>query len=178
MTSRRKTLPAVVAVAALALSACGGGDRESAEATSDAHPVGALLGDGACYAAAYGAAHLDAHPDQTLTAFSLQQAAEDIRTLDNDETRHASFTFRMKGDGDLYTGIAGCDAGYPDSTCYVEGDGGEFRIRPQPNNDLAVEITRLEVEGPSRISPNLYDAPGNRAFTLSRTEAEEPCSGP
>lgn len=164
-----------ILAAALALAACNQATRQPADETGDAHPIGALLGDGACYSAAFSGAHLDTHPDQTLTAFSLKQAGEDIRTLDNEETRHVAFGFRLKGDNELYTGIAGCDAGYPDSACYVEGDGGEFHIRPQPNNDLVVEITRLEVEGPSRISPNLYDAPGNRTVVLARTASTAAC---
>ncbi|NWG53666.1 MAG: hypothetical protein HXY28_08110 [Hydrogenophilaceae bacterium] len=172
MTARAILLLAAV----LALTACGESQRQKAERARDTHPIGALLGEGACYSAAFNAAHLEAHPDQTLTAFSLKQAGEDIRTLDNEETRHVSFSFRLKGDSDLYAGIAGCDAGYPDSTCYVEGDGGEFRIRPLPNDDLAIEITRLGVEGPTRFSPNLYDAPGNRSLVLARAPASA-CGG-
>jgi len=155
---------------AVTLAACGPAaqtNTETAPAAEQAQAgplVDGLFAGGECYLGTY-----DSPPaDQSIVTFLIVDPGADIRPLDTPERKHVGFAFQIKDDPDIYTGVAAC-ARTPDAaSCYLEGDGGEFTLSPTDAGGLRVAISRMEVEGPERFTPDLAAAPGNRAIDLAR----------
>ena len=124
--------------------------------------------DGACYARAYDAAHLAAHPQQTVTTFFVGAAGPEWRPTETPGHSAIAFGFHMTGRNDLYSGVAMCTPNGDALACDVEGDGGQFAIA-RNGEGLRVTLQRLEVEGPNDFSPDLAAA-DNRVMLLSAAQ--------
>lgn len=154
------------------LAACGPAAETKSVAAQAPEPSAAPLVDtlfegGTCYLATFDAAALAAREGQTVVTFLVVDPGADVRALDTEERKHVGFAFQIAEDADIYTGYGACTRAPGAASCYIEGDGGEFALTPT-DAGLRVAITRMEVEGPERISPDLAAAPANRTLDLAR----------
>jgi hypothetical protein len=151
-------LLALLSVAGLA--ACSAPSEAASPSLQDA-----LARDGACFARVYDAAHLAAHPQQTVTHFFVGAAGPEWRATETPGHFTVGFGFRLAGHDDLYSGIGICAPNGDALACTVEGDGGAFAVT-RNGQGLRIAVERLEVEGPHDFSPDLALA-DNRVMLLS-----------
>jgi hypothetical protein len=126
---------------------------------------------GACYARVYDAAHLAAHPNQTVTRFFLGDPGEAWRATRSPGQFSVAFGFQVVDRQEIYSGVGICEARGAGASCDIEGDGGSFTIEPD-GEDLRIVAARIEVEGPSDFSPDLALA-DNRVMLLRRAQTSE-----
>lgn len=123
-----------------------------------------LSATGACYSRDYDAAHLAAHPRQTVTHFHVGDAGAEWRAVQPPGRITIAFGFRVTGKPDLYSGVASCAPAGNAVSCEIEGDGGSFTVEPD-GDDMRVVASRIEVEGERDFSPDLAQA-DNRVMVL------------
>lgn len=174
---------AVALAAALAMVACGqpAADKSADDAatppvasesgaTTSADGVAARLSaTGACFTRDYDAAHLAAHPQQTVTHFHVGDAGEAWRSVQPPGRITIAFGFRVTGKPDLYSGVASCAPAGDAVLCEIEGDGGSFTVELQ-GDGVRVVAARIEVEGERDFSPDLAQA-DNRVMLLNSAPA-------
>jgi hypothetical protein len=127
----------------------------------------------ACFARSYDAAHLEAHPHQTVTRFFVGEAGAAWRPTQTPGHFNVAFGFQIVGHSDTYAGVGICTPNGRRAACDIEGDGGAFIIS-RHDDGLRIDATRIEVEGPSDFSPDLAAA-DNRVMLL-RPAAAPACS--
>jgi|SRR6516162_202703 hypothetical protein len=96
-----------------------------------------------CYARYYGPAHLNAHPKQTVRRIEVgfDQGRRDDKATKNTPTDfQASFGFMLKRSNEWYGQELFCKAISNHFDCYLEADGGKFRLTPEGGR-LRLEIT-------------------------------------
>jgi len=122
--------------------------------------------DGApgCFARAYDAKHLAAHPRQRVTHIALGPSRLGAPTPPG--AFEVTFSLVLKGDGGSYQSEGICRATAKAVTCDAEGDGGRFTIRPDGRNIL-IRIERLVLEGASDVTPDLAVGGDDRVLRLS-----------
>jgi hypothetical protein len=130
-----------------------------------------LTASGACYSRVYDAAHLSAHPRQTVTRFFLGDPGDAWRATQSPGHFNVAFGFQIVDRQDIYAGVGICEPSGTGASCDVEGDGGSFTIEPT-GEDLRIVAARIQVEGPSDFSPDLAFA-DNRVMLLRRGQARE-----
>ena len=165
MDQRRKTVFA--AVMTCLLTSCSGAPASPPTPSL----VEGLTTPGACYARLYDAAHLAAHPHQTVTRFFLGDGGEAGRTTQSPGHFSVAFGFQVVDRQDIYSGVGICEPRGAGASCDIEGDGGSFTIQPN-GEDLRVVATRIEIEGPNDFSPDLALA-DNRVMVLHRAQTSE-----
>ena len=162
----------VFAVAALLAAGCAPPPADGAAPTARRSDFAAVLAaPGACHARSYDDAHLAAHPQQTVTRFFLGDPGAEWRAQQTPPQFNVAFGFQLKGHADTYSAVAICTAENDGAACDIEGDGGHFSVRPS-GEDLRVEVTRIEVEGPNDFSPDLAQA-DNRVMLLHAAAASD-----
>lgn len=169
MYQRRKIVFA--AVMACLLTSC----SASLAAPPTPSVVEELTAPGACYARVYDAAHLGAHPHQTVTRFFLGDPGEAWRATQSPGHFNVAFGFQIVDRQDIYSGVGICEPRGAGAICDIESDGGSFTIAPN-GEDLRIVAARIEVEGPSNFSPDLALA-DNRVMVLRRAQTSE-CPAP
>lgn len=101
-------------------------------APAGAAPFDATFGKTACYARSYDAAHLRAHPRQTVAKIALSYAPANADGVRNTAARfELGFSFQLKGGAGWYDGNAECAAKGAGFDCSLEADGGLFRLTPK-----------------------------------------------
>jgi hypothetical protein len=130
-----------------------------------------LTAPGACFARTYDAAHLAAHPRQTVTRFFVGDPGAEWRATQPAGQIIVLFGFEVVGRSSLYTGVATCATADSLVQCAIEGDGGSFTL--EANDDgLRVRTARIEVEGPTDFSPDIAQA-DNRVMLLRPAQSSE-----
>ncbi|MDX2264441.1 MAG: hypothetical protein NW215_05675 [Hyphomicrobiales bacterium] len=151
---------AVLALAALSLF--------SSPAEAQSFPDRYFPNPESCYARAYDAAHMTAHPRQTVTRFSVRPA-EKGTTMDKPGVFEVDASFRLKNRSSVYAARGICtplkDRPESAASCGVEGDGGLFELRADGSGVTVRIPERLEVEGTTDFSPNIAEA-DNRVIKL------------
>ena len=127
----------------------------------------------ACFARAYDAAHLAAHPQQTVTHFFVGEAGAEWRSTQTPGHFNIAFGFQITGRPDTYAGVGICTPNGDRVACDIEGDGGAFTISSH-DDGLRIDAARIEVEGANDFSPDLAAA-DNRVMLL-RPVAAPACS--
>jgi len=127
----------------------------------------------ACFARSYDAAHLAAHPHQTVTRFFVGEAGPDWRATQTPGHFNVAFGFQIVGHSDTYAGVGICTPNGDRAACDIEGDGGAFTIS-RHDDGLRIDAARIEVEGANDFSPDLA-ASDNRVMLLRPAAATE-CS--
>ena len=153
-------------IAAAALASCGANPASSAPAAAAPDLISALTSPGACFTRVYDAAHLAAHPNQTVTHFSLGDPGENWRATQSADHFNLAFSFQITAGADVYSGVAICQPAEGRVNCDVEGDGGNFALAAD-GDGLRVTVTRLQAEGANDFSPDLAEA-DNRVMLLRR----------
>jgi hypothetical protein len=130
-----------------------------------------LTAPGVCYARTYDAAHLAAHPRQTVTRFFVGDPGAAWRAAQEAGGVTVLFGFEIVGRTGSYSGIAICEPAETIIQCGIEGDGGSFTLEPE-GDDLRVIIARVEVEGPRDFSPDIAQA-DNRVMLLRPAQSSD-----
>lgn len=93
-----------------------------------------------CYARTYDAAHLQDHPNQKVRRIEFdmtdKNANGNANTADNFEL---GFGVMSVTSSDWYTGSAICKTAGAVVDCFLEGDGGRFRLSAEKNGALKLE---------------------------------------
>lgn len=134
----------------------------------------ALTQPRACFSRTYDAAHLAAHPRQTVRRFFVGAAGAEWRATQTPGHFNVAFGFQIAGHADTYTGIGICAPRGARLACDIEGDGGTFTIA-RNGDGLRIDAARIEVEGEHDFSPDL--AAGDNRIMLLRPAAVEACAG-
>ena len=93
-----------------------------------------------CYARAYDAMHLKAHPRQTVTRITVSFNPQDAESSGNSPEKFIlRFAFQLKGSHDWHGAPAYCAAKGRYFSCYLDADGGEFNLTPQ-NGTLKLDV--------------------------------------
>ena len=84
-----------------------------------------------CYARMYDAAHLKAHPRQTVSAIEVGFDPKDAESDGNSPAKFVlRFGFQLKGSHKWYGDAAYCAVKGTHFYCYLDADGGEFNLTP------------------------------------------------
>jgi hypothetical protein len=93
-----------------------------------------------CYARAYDDAHLKAHPNQRIRRIEFDMAVKNPDGNPNGaENFELGFGVMTAVSPDWYTGSAICKAAGEAADCFLEGDGGRFRLTPDKGGALKLE---------------------------------------
>ncbi len=123
----------------------------TAPAGAMAGPFEAVFGQrqlSACFYREYDAGHLSSHPKQKTRIFEV-----DMSPPGDDEKPYTADRFELavgvmpRSGQDWYLGNAICKTRDYDFSCYLEGDGGDLVLKPQPDGGMEVTTTRLVLEG-------------------------------
>ncbi|MBL6853369.1 MAG: hypothetical protein ISS15_02005 [Alphaproteobacteria bacterium] len=84
-----------------------------------------------CFQRTYDAAHLKAHPRQTVSGISLQFTSFNAdATTNTADMFELSLSFRLKSGNEWFGGPASCKTQGDHFSCALEGDGGVFTVTP------------------------------------------------
>ena len=137
-----------------------------------------LGGGKPCYARYYDRAHLNAHPSQTVRRIEVDfdKDRRDGNVSKNTAADfRASFAFMLKRSNEWYGQEAFCKVAADHFDCYLDGDGGEFRLTPE-GDGLRLEVTvggggtdQIVAEG---TDWGMFGKPGggDRVFILRRAD--------
>jgi hypothetical protein len=102
-----------------------------------------------CYARRYDAQHLATHPRQTIAAIEVDfETRLPDGAVNTAEHFELGFGAQPRGATEWFTNAGVCTLSGQAFTCHLEGDGGEFTLRPQPNGALRLEVARgIAIEG-------------------------------
>lgn len=154
---RLKTLSLAVA----AFSAAAG--AASADVLADLGPVGT------CWTRAYDAAHLQAHPRQTVTRFDLVVAPR--HGGEQRGSRMVGYGVRLRQPNELAIGGADCRPAGAAARCEAALEAGAFRLESRPGGLRLTVIDSLQMERPNgEYTPNLA-ASDDRVIDLVRAPA-------
>jgi len=135
-------------------------------------------GGKACYARSYDRAHLNAHPTQTVRRIEVdfdKDRRDDNATKNTPADFQASFAFMLKRSDMWYGQEAFCQVAADHFNCYLDADGGKFRLTPE-GDGLRLEVTgggggtdQIVVEG---TDWGMFGTPdsGDRVFILRRAD--------
>jgi hypothetical protein len=100
-------------------------------------------GGKACYARSYGAAHLQAHPKQTIRKIEIDfdQAERTDGKKNSGEDFQAGIGFVLRRSSEKYGQLLYCKTVAEHFECYLDADGGQIRLTPSGSG------LRLEVAG-------------------------------
>lgn len=117
-----------------------------------------------CLARTYDADHLARNPAQRVTRFHLIRNRVGVPDEDGAERFTVRIGFRLRNDSDSYAANGICTTNGAAADCLGEGDSGEFRLELR-DSSVRLTVTRLEVEGSRRASPDLARS-DDRVFLL------------
>jgi hypothetical protein len=89
-----------------------------------------------CYARDYDAAHLASHPVQRVTSLALSPD----RTAVGEIYLWLWISGTIRGTGDRLEALAACEPIGAYLECSMEGDAGEFSIKPAANGAILLEV--------------------------------------
>ena len=131
-----------------------------------------------CYARYYDPAHLTAHSKQTVRRIEVdfdQHRRDDKVTKNTPADFQANFGFMLKRSNEWYGEELVCKVASDHFDCYLEADGGTFRLTPA-GDGLRLEVTgggggtdQIVAEG---IDWGTFGGPGSddRVFILRRAD--------
>ncbi len=125
-----------------------------------------------CWDVSYSAAHLAAHPEQTVTAFRIEREPAGFPKAPGQTLMELKVTF-LGGDGardgDEATAIGYCRPdGETRLDCGIEGDGGNYGIEAQGPGELLLSVgdRGMVLETSREIRELRADAGDDKAFLL------------
>jgi hypothetical protein len=103
-----------------------------------------------CFARTYDDAHLQSHPDQRVRAIEVDLSKSNSDGTPNSADRFGlSFALTLTSGPEWYGQAASCKTNETDFECYLESDGGVFRLIPQKGGGLRLETgeSGISLEG-------------------------------
>ena len=132
--------------------------------------------DGApCFARSYDDAHLKKHPDQRVREIEINLAKQNGDGTPNSADRfELSFGLMLASGTDWYGQTASCKTDESFFECYLEGDGGVFKLTPEKDGGLRLETgdSGLSLDGGDKDVELPGDDADDRAFDLVSSKEE------
>ena len=129
----------------------------------------------ACYGRSYDDAHLKAHPEQTVQRLEIDMTkANADGKLNTAERFELGFAILLKTSSEWYGQNAICKTSASAMECYLEGDGGLFKLMPADGGGLRLETGDygIAIEG-SHDALQLSGKDGDdRVFLLNASRGE------
>jgi hypothetical protein len=126
-----------------------------------------------CYARQYNAAHLAKNPKQRVGAIELDfQPANPSGVLNTAKGFDLGVGVRRRGSAEWFTNSGFCTAQADRFDCGLEGDGGQFQLRPASGGRLRLELTRdtMGFEGAKSVFEFGGKLSDDNVFLLSRAD--------
>ena len=126
-----------------------------------------------CYAREYTAKHLAEHPRQQVTAIEIDyRPANPDGVLNTAKGFELGFGVKKRGSAEWFTNSAYCTTRSDRFECGLEGDGGQFRLRPSAHNRLRLELVRdtIAIEGADSVFEFGGSKSDDNVFLLSRAD--------
>ncbi len=132
--------------------------------------------DGApCFARTYDEAHLKAHPDQRVQEIEIDLAKANSDGTPNTADRfQLDFALMLRSESDWVGQAASCKTDDTYFECFMEGDGGVFRLTPQKGGGLRLETGEngLSLESSDKDVELSGKDGDDRAFDLVSSKEE------
>jgi hypothetical protein len=128
-----------------------------------------------CWARTYDAAHLDTHPEQKTESIAIDVArtktSGEANTPDSFEI---GFAFKIRTRPEWYGQAGVCKAEGAGFSCFLEADGGLFRLTPEAPDTLRLETGDygISIEGSQDFVTLDGKAGDDKVFVLQRSKAE------
>ncbi len=103
-----------------------------------------------CFARTYDDAHLNAHPSQRVRAIEIDLSKSNSDGTPNSADRfELGFALMLRSGPEWFGQSANCKTNETDFECYLESDGGIFRLIPQKGGGLRLEAgeSGISLEG-------------------------------
>jgi hypothetical protein len=134
-----------------------------------------ILGGPPCFARTYDEAHLKAHPTQRVRSIEVDLAKTNSDGSPNSADRfELGFALMLTTSPEWYGQAASCKAGEKGFDCFLEGDGGSFRLSPAPGAGLRLDTSEngLTLEGTSDTIELSGTEGDDRVFDLAPSKDE------
>lgn len=128
-----------------------------------------------CFARTYDDAHLEAHPKQRVRSLEIDLSKANSDGSPNSADRFAlGFALMVKTSSEWYGQAASCKATDGAFDCYLEADGGLFRLTPLANGGLRLETgeTGIALEGAADTIELSGKEGDDRVFDLAPSKEE------
>lgn len=128
-----------------------------------------------CFARTYDAAHFDKHPGQTVQSIAIDVAAAKTNgDANSPESFELGFALKVKSKPEWYGQAGVCRAEGQSFSCFLEADGGLFRLSPEGPNGLKLETGEfgIALEGTQDSVTLDGQAGDDKVFILNRTGTE------
>jgi hypothetical protein len=131
-----------------------------------------------CYARTYDDAHLAAHSQQRVRQIEIDLSSANPDGSPNAADRfEIGFALMLKSSPEWYGQAASCKTGNDAFECYLESDGGIFRLTPSANGGLRLETgdSGIAIEGSNDVAELSGTSGDDRVFDLrpSKQECED-----
>ncbi len=132
--------------------------------------------DGApCFARSYDDAHLKDHPAQRVRKIEIDLSKQNSDGTPNSADKfEIGFALMLATGPEWYGQAASCKTNDSDFECYLEGDGGVFRLTPRSDGGLRLETgdTGITIEGGSGDVELSGKDGDDRVFDLGQSKEE------
>lgn len=111
---------------------------------------GNVLGGLPCFARTYDNGHIEAHPGQRVRMIEIDLSKTNADGTPNTADRFTlGFAVMLTSGSDWFGQAANCKTNDEDFECYLESDGGVFRLTPQKGGGLRLETgeSGITIEG-------------------------------
>ncbi len=128
-----------------------------------------------CFARTYDNAHLEKHPVQKVEIIEIDMAKFNLNGSPNTpDFFDLGFGIRLRTSPDWYGQAATCKTEVDGFRCFLEGDGGLFRLTPEGPNSLKLETGNygIALEGAKDAITLDGNSGGDKVFILNASRAE------
>jgi hypothetical protein len=129
-----------------------------------------------CFARSYDESHLKAHQGQRVRKIEIDLSKNNADGTPNSADRFAlDFAVMLTTGTEWFGQAASCKTDDADFECYLEGDGGIFRLTPRKDGGLTLESSDdgISIEGSNtEIQLSGHDGDDDRVFDLVPSKEE------
>lgn len=128
-----------------------------------------------CYGRTYDDAHLKGHPQQKVRRIEIDMDKTDSNERENTaEHFELGMAVMTTKSNEWYGNAAYCKAGADSAECYLDGDGGKFKLTPAEGGAVRLETGDYGIgfEGATDFIELKADSGDDRVFVLKPGRAE------
>lgn len=128
-----------------------------------------------CYGRTYDDAHLKAHPEQKVRRIEIDMDKTDANERENTAERfELGIAVMTTKSSEWYGNAAYCKAGAESAECYIDGDGGKFKLTAAGDGAVRLESGDYGIgfEGAKDFIELKGDSGDDRVFVLKPDRAE------
>jgi len=124
-----------------------------------------------CFERTYDAAHLKAHPHQTVSGISLEYSAtNDDGTPNKPDAFELSLSFHLKPADGWFSGPATCKTVGDHFACALDGDEGQFTVTPQAG---ALKFTVVNRGGTDSKEDQIHLEGGDSSASFGKPSGDD-----